>query len=83
MLFMGSGERSRDEVRQREQQFGDCYSMLSGLQQFGLQGSGGSPEQFAQEEQELRDKIGTFLKNFAADFDLLIDWQEKAELIED
>ena len=83
MLFMGNGERSRDEVRQRTQQFDDCYSMLSGLQQFGLNGSGGSPAQFAQEEQELREKVGLFLKNYAADFDLKIDWCEKAALIED
>jgi hypothetical protein len=83
MLFMGNGDRSRDEVRQRKQQFDHCYSMLSGLQQFGLQGSGGSPEQFAQEEQELRDVLDLFLQKFAADFDLKIDWCEKAELIED
>jgi hypothetical protein len=80
MLFMGAGDHTEAQMKERQHQFEECYSQLSGIQQ-GAHSV--SQEEADKWEQQLRDNISTFLKKFAGDFDLLIDWQEKAELIED
>jgi len=80
MLFMGAGDHTEAQMQERRQQFEKCYSMLSGIQQGAHCVSQDEADKW---EQQLRDSIGAFLKNFAGDFDLLIDWQERAELIED
>jgi hypothetical protein len=80
MLFMGAGDHTEAQIAERKAQFDKCYSTLSALQQGAHSVSQDGAEQW---EQELRENISAFLKSFAGDFDLLIDWQERAELIED
>ena len=80
MLFMGAGNHTKQQVEERRQQFERCYSDLSGIQQ-GIH-CVSQAEADAMEDM-MRTSLGTFLDKFAADFDLKIDWCEKAELIED
>lgn len=80
MLFMGNGEHTEAQIEERKKQFDRCYSYLSGIQQGGHCVPKEEADQWVA---EMNEHIGLFLQKFAEDFDLKLDWCEKATLIED